>query len=61
MLLTLSKMLLMNLAEEENLTEVSLLIDTGFARLQQVLQFSVKNFNEFKLLNFFTKSPIFDV
>ena len=32
MLLKLSKMLLMNLAEEENLTGVSLLIDTGFAR-----------------------------
>ena len=31
-LLKLSKMLLMNLTEEENLTGVSLLIDTGFAR-----------------------------
>ena len=60
-LLKLSKMLLMNLTEEENLTGVSLLMDTGFARFLKVLQFSVKYFNEIKLLNIFVKSPIFDV
>ena len=32
MLLKLSKVLLMNLTEKENLTGVRLLIDTGFAR-----------------------------
>ena len=32
MLLKLSKMLLMNLTEEENLTGNSLRVDTGFAR-----------------------------
>ena len=32
MLLNLSKMLLMNLTEEENLTGVSLRIDIGFAK-----------------------------
>ena len=61
MLLKLSKMLLMNLTEDENLTGVSLLIYTSFARFLYVLQFSVKNFNGFELLNIFTKSPIFDV
>ena len=61
MLLKLLKMLLMNLTEEENLTGVSLLIDTGFAKFQLVLQFYVQRFNEFKLLNVFTKSPIFDM
>ena len=33
MLLKLSKKILLNLEEKENLTEVSLLIDTGFCRL----------------------------
>ena len=33
MLLKLSKMLLMNLTEEENLGGVSLLIDTGFCQI----------------------------
>ena len=61
MLLKLLKTLLMNLTEEENLTGVSLLIDTGFAKFQLVLQFYVQRFNEFKLLNVFTKSPIFDM
>ena len=51
----------MNLTEEENLTGISLLIDTGFAKFLKVLQFSVKKFNGFELLNIFTKSPIFDV
>ena len=51
----------MNLTEKENLTGVSLLIDSGFARFLYVLQFSVKNFNGFKLLNIFTKPPIFNV
>ena len=51
-----SKVLLMNLTKKENLTGVTLLIDTGFARFLYVLQFSVKNFNGFKL-----KSPILDV
>ena len=51
----------MNLTEEENLTGVSLLIDTGFVKFQLVLQFYVQRFNEFKLLNVFTKSPIFDM
>ena len=54
-------MLLMNLTAEENLTGVSLLIDIGFARFLSVLQFSLKDFNGFKLLNIFTKSLIFDV
>ena len=49
MLLNLSKVLLMNLTEKENLTGV-----TGFARF--LLQFSVKTFNGFKL-----KPPILDV
>ena len=57
MSLKLSKILLMNLTEEENLTGVSLIIDTGFARFMQVLQFSGKNFNGFKLLNIFTNAP----
>ena len=61
MLLKLLKTLLMNLTEEENLTGVSLLIGTGFAKFQLVLQFYVQRFNEFKLLNVFTKSPIFDM
>ena len=61
MLLKLSKMLLMNLAEKENLTGVSLVIDTGFARFLQVLHFSVKTVNGFKLLNIFTKYPVLDV
>ena len=51
-----SKVLLMNLAKEENLTGVTLLIDTGFARFLYVLQFCVKKFNGFKL-----KSPVLDV
>ena len=51
MLLNLSKVLLTNLTEKENLTGV-----TGFARFLQVLQFSVKNFNGFQL-----KSLILDV
>ena len=51
----------MKLTEEVNLTGVSLLIDTGFARFLQVLWFSMKNFNGFKVLNIFTKSPIFDM
>ena len=51
-----SKVLLMNLTKEENLTRVTLLIDTGFARFLYVLQFSVNNFIGFKL-----KSPILDV
>ena len=46
----------MNLTEKENLAGVTLLIDTGFARIPYVLQFSVKNFNGFKL-----KSPTLDV
>ena len=56
MLLKLSKVLLMNLTEKENLAGVTLLIDTGFARIPYVLQFSVKNFNGFKL-----KTPTLDV
>ena len=52
----LSKVLLMNLTKKGDLTGVNLLIDTGFARFLYVLQFSVKNFNGFKL-----KSPILDV
>ena len=56
MLLKLSKVLLMNLTEKENLAGVTLLIDTGFARIPYVLQFSVKNFNGFKL-----KAPTLDV
>ena len=56
MLLKLSKVLLMNLTENENLAGVTLLIDTDFARFLYVLQFSVKKFNGFKL-----KSPILDV
>ena len=56
MLLKLSKVLLMNLTENENLAVVTLLIDTDFARFLYVLQFSVKKFNGFKL-----KSPILDV
>ena len=51
MLLNLSKVLLMNLTEKENLTGV-----TGFDRFLQVLQFYVKKINGFKL-----KSPILDV
>ena len=51
-----SKVLLTNLTNKENLTGVTLLIDTGFARFLYVLQFSVKNFNGFML-----KSPILDV
>ena len=51
-----SKVLLMNLTKEENLTGVTLLIDTGFARFLYVLQFCVKKFNGFKL-----KSPVLDV
>ena len=52
MILDLSKVLLMNLTEKENLTGVS-----GFVRSLQVLQFSVKKkYNRFKL-----KSPILDV
>ena len=51
MLLNLSKVLLTNLTEKENLTGV-----TVFARFLQVLQFSVKNFNGFQL-----KSLILDV
>ena len=39
-----------------DLTGVNLLIDTGFSRFLYILQFSVKNFNGFKL-----KSPILDV
>ena len=46
----------MNLTKKDNLTGVTLLIDTGFARFLCVLQFSVKTFNRFKL-----KSPILDV
>ena len=49
MLLNLSKVFLMNFTEKENPTGV-----TGFARF--LYQFSVKNFNGFKL-----KSPILDV
>ena len=56
MLLKLSKVLLINLTENENLIGVTLLTDTGFARFLYVLLFSVKNFNGFKL-----KSPILDV
>ena len=56
MLLKLSKVLLMNLTEKENLAGVTLLINTGFARIPYVLQFSVKNFNGFKL-----KAPTLDV
>ena len=56
MLLKLLKVLLMNLTEKENLAGVTLLIDTGFARIPYVLQFSVKNFNGFKL-----KAPTLDV
>ena len=51
MILNLSKVLLMNLTEKENLTGI-----TGFVRFLQVLQFSVKKFNGFKM-----KSPILDV
>ena len=54
-------MLLMNLTEKENLTGNSLLIDAGFARFRLVLQFSVKTFNGFKLLNIFTQSSILNV
>ena len=50
----------MNLTEKENFTRVSLLIDAGFARFPEVLQFSVKTFSKFKLLNIFTKSPVLD-
>ena len=57
----LALMLLRNLTEKENLTGVSLRIYTGFARFLKVLQFSVKSFNGFKLLNMFTKSSILDV
>ena len=56
MLLKLSKVLLINLTENENLIGVILLTDTGFARFLYVLLFSVKTFNGFKL-----KSPILDV
>ena len=52
----LSKVLLMNLTKKENLSGVTLLIDTGFVRFLYVLQFSVKRFNGYKL-----KSPILDV
>ena len=52
----LSKVLLINLTKKENLTGVTLLIDTGFARFLYVLQFCVKEFNEFKL-----KSLVLDV
>ena len=51
MLLNLSKMLLINLTEKENLTGV-----TGFGGYLYVLQFSAKNLYVFKL-----KSPILDV
>ena len=61
MLLKLSKMLLMNFKENENLTGVSLPIDTGFVIFLQILQFFIKNFNGFKLLNIFTNPPILDV
>ena len=44
----------MNLMVKENVTGVTGF--TGFARFLLVLQFSVKNFNGFKL-----KSPILDV
>ena len=54
-------MLLMNLTEDENLAQVSLLIDTGFASFLLVLPFPVKKFNGIKLLNIFTKSPILNV
>ena len=51
MISNLSKVLLMNLTERENVTGL-----TGFVRFLQVLRFSVKNFNGFNL-----KSPILDV
>ena len=51
----------MNLKEKGNLTRVSLLIDTGFLRFLQVLQFSVENFNGFMMLYIFTKFFILDV
>ena len=51
----------MNLKEKGNLTRVSLLIDTGFLRFLQVLQFSVENVNGFMMLYIFTKFFILDV
>ena len=54
-------MLLMNLKENENLTVVSLPIDTDFVIFRQILQFFIENFNGFKLLNIFTNPPILDV
>ena len=42
MLLKFSKIFLLNSTEEGNLTEVSLLIFTDFARFLQIIQFSVK-------------------
>ena len=54
-------MLLINLTKEVNLTRVVLPINTSFARFLLVLQFSLKNFNGFKVLNIFTKSAALDV
>ena len=52
MLLKLSKSLLMNLAEEENL---------NFCQISLGLSVFCKNINRFKSLNIFTKSPVLDV
>ena len=61
MLLKFSKIFLLNSTEEGNLTEVSLLVFTDFARFLQIIQFSVKKIIVLKSLNFFTKSLILDV
>ena len=60
MSLKFSKIFLLNSTEEGNLTEVSLLIFTDFARFLQIIQFSVKKI-VLKSLNIFTKSLILDV